>query len=268
MVNYTYHLARSVEAVSCAVGAGEFEIDPDSKWLCTLCAAHQDAECGSLCARCQASWLDELTVLEYSDAFERRINVSIGISALLMSSSALLANASLGLWEQGAMIATLTSFLASSFKALNTGMEADVGLRALFDYGLVITFVLSFLAVVANTLVAAFVMGMNPRSERHWRDMNAGVYAVLFAQTCMYGVVLYLGVTVSDIVCVVVPFVLGTGALGCAAFVRGQRLEDLEGLIRLGGDEREGMWMGEEEILEEELKSEPVVVEEKCEVKA
>jgi hypothetical protein len=110
MPNLTYHLAKSVEFIACCVGAGKFETPPLSNFQCTFCAAREDGD--DLCDECQQRWLDEVSILQYSDAFERRVNTSVGVAGLGMSFSAAAANWSLGEagWEQGGMV-TFVSFV-------------------------------------------------------------------------------------------------------------------------------------------------------------
>jgi hypothetical protein len=116
--------------------------------------------------------------------------------------------------------------------------ELPPPIHALLNYSLIATFLLCATAIVCSTIVGCFVMAMNPGSDRHWRHMTVGVYFVILAQTALYGFALWAGVTGVEIVTTVGPVVLGLGAIGCWACMRGDGGE--EGGIRCG-DEEKGM---------------------------
>jgi hypothetical protein len=63
-------------------------------WQCRECL--QDN-----CTDCKESWLREVADLEYSDAFERRLNITAGTAGCVMGLTGALVNASMGLWEEG-----------------------------------------------------------------------------------------------------------------------------------------------------------------------
>lgn len=59
---------------------------------------------GTLCSPCKISWLREVGSMEYSDEFERRINIALGSAALTMGLCMGFWNASAGLWEVGSVV--------------------------------------------------------------------------------------------------------------------------------------------------------------------
>ena len=71
-------------------------------WKCRECLHHDLNQC---CSDCRASWLNEVSHLEYSDAYERRLDIAAGVSGIVMGVTALLGNASMGLWKPGAVAA-------------------------------------------------------------------------------------------------------------------------------------------------------------------
>lgn len=122
-------------------------------------------------------------------------------------------------------------------------------MRALCDYSVAVVFVLACIAHAAGGLGAGFVAAVRPRgrcgsgsgSGRRERRMSARVCAVLVVQVGAYGAAVYGGVTVLDVVFVVVPFVVGGGALACVALERGERKWDLEEQrVGLGGEKERG----------------------------
>lgn len=66
-------------------------------WQCRECL--QDD-----CTDCKKSWLHEVANLEYSDAFEQRLNITAGTAGCVMGITGALVNASIGLWEEGDVI--------------------------------------------------------------------------------------------------------------------------------------------------------------------
>jgi hypothetical protein len=74
-------------------------VDPNYK--CSACLA---APSITQCSECEEAWIAELSVLQYSDAFERRVNASVGAASIVMSVSAMLGNRDLRLWEEGRLV--------------------------------------------------------------------------------------------------------------------------------------------------------------------
>jgi hypothetical protein len=72
-------------------------------WRCRECAHGDD----DLCDDCIDSWLGELKNLNYSDDYERKLNITAGITMMTMGFVALLGNASMAMWEEGDLIATV-----------------------------------------------------------------------------------------------------------------------------------------------------------------
>lgn len=116
-----------------------------------------------------------------------------------------------------------------------TLFDLDPGLRTLSNYLLVLLTFSSLLVIAVSTLVACFVMAMNPGSERHWRHMTWGVYLVVALQTACYSAALWMGVGPVEVLLVVMPVVMGAGALGCLICMKGEG----EGRIRLEEEEEE-----------------------------
>jgi hypothetical protein len=115
-------------------------------------------------------------------------------------------------------------------------------LQRVCSYMLMLVFLLSLFVMVANMLIACFVLAMSPWSPRHWRHVGLGVYVVLGTQMAVYTICLWVGVTMAEVGFVVCPMVIGVGALGCWAFMSGETgdLEDQcsgKGSIRLGDSE-------------------------------
>ncbi len=69
-------------------------------WKCQDCLRGQ----ADLCRDCKEEWLIEVASLEYSDAFERRLNTTFGAAGCTMGFTAALVNASMELWEEGSLM--------------------------------------------------------------------------------------------------------------------------------------------------------------------
>ena len=122
-----FYFAKAIESTAYHLGLGKFEGQPPSlsnkkigyltkhspvseRWKCPECL-HHDQE---LCTNCKESWLHEVSNTEYSDAFERRLNITAGSAGCVMGITGALANASMGFWEEGdvmeqVQLATCTS---------------------------------------------------------------------------------------------------------------------------------------------------------------
>jgi hypothetical protein len=72
-------------------------------WQCRGCT-HGDRD---LCDDCIDSWVRELKDLNYSDDYERRLNITSGIAMMLMGLVALLVNSSMAMWEEGDLVAAV-----------------------------------------------------------------------------------------------------------------------------------------------------------------
>lgn len=70
-------------------------------WQCHDCVEGRS----NLCEDCMASWLHELTRLNYLAYNERKLVTITGVATLIMGIVALLGNASMGLWQESALIA-------------------------------------------------------------------------------------------------------------------------------------------------------------------
>ncbi|EHK97484.1 hypothetical protein M7I_6750 [Glarea lozoyensis 74030] len=103
-----FFTARAVEAVSVKLGFGKFEVG--DHWQCRACTHGED----DLCDDCIDSWVGELTHLNYSDDYERRLNVTAGITMMIMGLAAILGNASMNMWEEGDVVAALFIGVMSS----------------------------------------------------------------------------------------------------------------------------------------------------------
>lgn len=128
--NGIFHVARGVENLSVRVGVGNFEGKapfqsptqcPINTWTivgdgykCIECHSTQTTD-KEICFDCRMSWLNEIGHIEYSDAFERRCNIILGSSMLVIGFTAMAANECLGgrLWvekEGGAVQGVCDSF--------------------------------------------------------------------------------------------------------------------------------------------------------------
>jgi len=76
-------------------------------WQCRECVHGDD----DLCDDCIDSWVGELRQLNYSDDYERRLNLTAGTTMMIMGFIAMLGNASMGMWEEGKMIAGVRPLL-------------------------------------------------------------------------------------------------------------------------------------------------------------
>lgn len=109
--NGIFHVAKGVENLSVRVGVGKFEGKapsqsptqcPINTWTivgdgykCIECHSTQTTD-KEICFDCRISWLNEIGHIEYSDAFERRCNIILGSSMLVIGFTAMAANECLG----------------------------------------------------------------------------------------------------------------------------------------------------------------------------
>jgi len=223
MLNTLYYTAKAVEYTSLRLGLGKFEVG--KTWKCRECL-HDETD---LCTDCKESWLHELANLEYSDAFERRLNNTAGTAGCMMGITGALANASMGFWEEGDVMKQITEVVKARLSDL---FLLSPAWRTIYNYVLILIFVLSISMILACALVATFIVAMNPGAKRHWRHMTPGVYLVLFSQFLVYTFLLVSGVTMAELAFAFVPVVIGAGALLCVLFMRksqdGCKVGDIE----------------------------------------
>lgn len=159
-----------------------------------------------------------------------------------MGITALLGNASMGLWETSAMMAqvylpflftclawcqrslayiNVLSQVTEAFKArVPQILLISLPYRRTYNYLLILLFLLALSTFLAGILVASFLFATNPRSKRHWRHMTPGVYLLLISQFLVCGFFIYWGVTVAEYTFVIAPLIGGTGSLICVPLMR------------------------------------------------
>jgi len=102
--------------------------------------------------------------------------------------------------------------------------------RKIYNYLLILLFLLALSAFFAASLVAFFLMAMNPRSERHWRHMTLGVYLVLLSQVLIVVFITVWGSSNEEMAFVIWPLTTGTSCLMYVLCMRKSREGKSEGM--------------------------------------
>jgi hypothetical protein len=100
--------------------------------------------------------------------------------------------------------------------------------RMIYNYLLILLFVISVSAIFASFSVATFVVTLNPGAKRHWRHMTFGVYVVLLSEILAYIFLLCSGATIADMAFAFGPLVVGAGALLCVVAMRKSEIKKID----------------------------------------
>ncbi|EPE24119.1 hypothetical protein GLAREA_07969 [Glarea lozoyensis ATCC 20868] len=199
-----FFTARAVEAVSVKLGFGKFEVG--DHWQCRACTHGED----DLCDDCIDSWVGELTHLNYSDDYERRLNVTAGITMMIMGLAAILGNASMNMWEEGDVVAAVSNLLKAVVPSILLHRGPWTFYYNLF---LVVVWLSTVVVFWGSMLVAMFLMCMNPMSPRHRKHMTPSAWVGMVVFVTLYAVVLIAdGISIPDQILVIWPVIMGVAA--------------------------------------------------------
>ncbi|KAF8848766.1 hypothetical protein BDZ45DRAFT_810512 [Acephala macrosclerotiorum] len=216
MSDLKYNIARGVDRLSRRLGVGVFEVGEN--WKCPAC---HNAPTKRLCADCKTSYLHEVSNLSYTDAYERRLDYLVGTSGLIMGTCVGLLNASLKIWTPGPFLASLTEAISVRLPdCLFIFLTEGTILRTFYNFALFTASLGAATMLGGAILIAMFLMGANPKGERHWRHMTLGAWVMMLIMGAVYTVVLVMGVKVKEILLVVGPSMMGFVGFGAVACMR------------------------------------------------
>ncbi|CZR56015.1 uncharacterized protein PAC_05903 [Phialocephala subalpina] len=216
MSDLKYNIALGVDEISRRLGVGAFEVSEN--WKCPAC---HNAPTKHLCTDCKASYLHEVSNLSYTDAYERRLDYLVGTSGLVMGICAGLLNASLMIWAPGPFLSSLTEAISARLPTWLFSFLAEGAVpRTIYNFALLTVSLGSASMLGGAMVIAMFLMGANPRGERHWRHMTLGAWVMLLMMGAVYTVVLVMGVKIKEILFVVGPSMMGCVGFGAVACMR------------------------------------------------
>lgn len=230
-----YPIVSLVESAFIRQGYPAFQVG--SAWKCNSCFEST----APLCPICRTAYVHAVGHLNYSDFFEKRLNQTMGTAGVLLGPSALLLNASRGLWTPGPVALKITASLASYIPYAMRGSEF---LGLLWNVLLVALVALAVLVLTAGFGVVGFLMCVNPGSPRHWRHFTPRAAALSFLMGGYWLFLAFNGVGPAEF-----GLVYGPSSFGVICFLlvgcmreteRGVELED--GLNKMDGDE-EKIWI-------------------------
>ncbi|CAG8951621.1 hypothetical protein HYFRA_00005421 [Hymenoscyphus fraxineus] len=213
-----YYIGKALEAVSIQLRIGKFEVGEN--WQCQDCSTNNTP----LCADCKDSWLHELSSLEYSNRFERRVGFLSGVSAIMMGLMAFLGNTSMTLWQSGPLLNSITSVLPTP--------SLSAPWQTVYNYTLLLLFLTSTLVLCSAQIICMFLTMMNPTTTRHWRHMTATVWAVV-GISAIITMILSVYNPLGDLILVFWPVM--TGLVNCGV-AWGMDVREGEGRIMLAAD--------------------------------
>ena len=92
--------------------------------------------------------------------------------------------------------------------------------RMIYNYILILLFVVSVSGILASVSVSTFLMVLNPGAKRHWRHMTSRVYLIILFEILAYIFLLCSGVTIAEMAFGFGPLIVGAGALQCVVVMR------------------------------------------------